>query len=66
MLSMHIYYYAPLATLPYRSIVLCLDMQCSAQDCKRALLFAELHFEGTFACIDTHQLHYIPLHHFMI
>ena len=37
-----------LATLPYQSILLCLDMQCSAQDCKRALLLAELHFEGTF------------------
>ena len=35
-----------LATLPYRSILLCLDMQCSAQDYKRALLLAELCSEG--------------------
>ena len=45
MLSMHIII-MHLATLPYRSILLCLGMQCSAQDYKRALLLAELCSDG--------------------
>ena len=45
MLSMHIII-MHLATLPYRSILLCLGMQYFAQDYKRALLLAELCSDG--------------------
>ena len=45
MLSMHILI-MHLATLPFRSILLCLDMQCYAQDYKRAFLLTELCSEG--------------------
>ena len=54
-MSMHIII-MHLATLPYRPILLCLDMQCSAQDYKRALLLAELCSEGRPILQATHPM----------